>query len=436
MRSLVHRIPWALCCVLCVFAFGTTANAAEPTVAEELLDILKASGQIDETQYDSLLVKVHDEERARTLPSVDSDKASWTDNVEVYGDFRGRHEYFNYDKDSDGTSAADDRTRLRYRVRLGVKAKINDYFSTNFRVVTGTDHNSANQTVGGGGDNWDKNSFELDKAYLTYKPYGKKEMPASMNKLEVKFGKMGNLFRSKQGKDYSWDSDINPEGLALTTGFDATDNLKIKLNTAYFIEDENSSSSDPNLIAAQLVADLKIGDKSSVGTAASYYSWHSLDNLLGRVEAVPGGLTNGNGLDFVDVRLWASCKAIENWPLKVYGNFWINTDAEKTAATNNDKEDQMWMVGVEGGSAKKNVKLGLGYGETETNSTIATLADSDFLDGKTNRKGYVFYAKRKILKNTSLSFTAFKSEELDDDIDVGLTKADRLRFQTNIVVKF
>ena len=153
MRSLVHRIGWALCCALCVFAIGTTANAADSSVAEELLDILKANGQIDESQYDSLLIKVHDEERARALPAVAADKGSWTDKVEVYGDFRGRHEYFNYDKDPDGTSAADDRTRLRYRVRLGVKAEINDYFSTNFRMASGTDHNSANQTVGGGGDN-------------------------------------------------------------------------------------------------------------------------------------------------------------------------------------------------------------------------------------------------------------------------------------------
>ena len=80
---------------LCIFGLsGSPSFAEEKSVAEEILDILKANVQITEHQYDALIIKAQDEEEqrasdARQAASNAAAQAHWADRVTLFGDFRG-----------------------------------------------------------------------------------------------------------------------------------------------------------------------------------------------------------------------------------------------------------------------------------------------------------------------------------------------------------
>jgi len=104
-------------------------------------------------------------------------------------------------------------------------------------------------------------------------------------------------------------------------------------------------------------------------------------------------------------------------------------------------------VGAAIGDKKKWVELGAGYFRIEANAVPGQIADSDLHDGFTNREGWAIHGVRQIFKNTDLSFTLLLTEELDDELgslDSGgtpiqnpsISNADRVRLQTNLVVKF
>lgn len=435
----MQRNTWSTAALFlaAIVTFPCISSASEPTVAEEILEILRSSGQISQDQYDVLLTKAQDEERTRIVQSEPKMKSRWTDRIIWYADFRGRAENFSYEDDPDGTNA-DDRTRLRYRARIGVNAKINDYIGGGMRLVTGEENTTTNQTVGGGGDNFDKNEVGFDRAYIYYEPYGMKQKPDGLSHLKFTFGKMGAPFLSNEGKDYLfWDSDVAPEGFHGTVGFEPRSNLKITAKAGYFIEDENKDSKDPHLSTVQLIGNLKTSDHVRIGAAGSYYAWSSLnDRFMDENEWVDGGLSDDDSIAFYDLRTWVAFDSIKGIPMKVYGNYLVNTDAEGTLETDGDDEGTAWMVGIEGGDKKKLVKLGLGYAEVETNSVLASYTDSDFFDGKSNRKGFVVYGQRQITKGADFKITLFHSKPLDDDIDVNLSKSERLRIQSDIVFKF
>lgn len=426
-----------------IFALSTSlflthpAQAAETSVAEEILNILKDSGQINQDQYDVLLTKARDEERSRLSVTEAQKVEDWTDHFTWYGDFRARGEHFSYDDDPDGFQA-DDRTRGRYRARIGLKATVNEYFGANFRLSTGNESTSTNQSLGEGGDNWDRNEVGFDRLFMYYEPYGDKQKPQGLTALQFKFGKMGAPFKSDEGKDYLfWDSDIAPEGLHGTVSYEPGDKLKLTANLGYFIEDEEKDSKDPHLATVQLIGNYQASDDVRVGAAGSYYQWSSLnDAFFDSNEWVEGGLTDDSSIAMYDFRTWVAFQATDTIPMKIYGNYLVNSDAEKTVFTNGDKEDTAWMIGIEGGDKKRFAKLGFGYAEVETNSVLGSYTDSDFFDGKSNRKGFVAYMQRTIAKGTDLKVTLFQSDALEDDMDVNLSKSDRFRMQTDIVFKF
>lgn len=107
---------------------------------------------------------------------------------------------------SAGTASAytlDDRERLRVRARLGMRAIVNEQVQAGFRIVTGsaTDRVSTNQTLG---NNFNKYSVFLDRAYLTYEP---------TSWASITGGRIANPWFST---DLVWDENLNFEGVAAT----------------------------------------------------------------------------------------------------------------------------------------------------------------------------------------------------------------------------
>jgi hypothetical protein len=226
------------------------SHAAEKSVAEEILDTLWGNGQITDEQYGVLLEKARSEKEL--TPSIGaSDNGSWTDRVTLFGDFRGRNEQFWYRHDSTGSSA-EDRNRWRYRLRLGLKAKVNDQIDLKVRLATGDESTSRNQTLGRSAttnttfdpgppatlssatEDWTPDGIYIDQAYISWHPFAKEAIPLGGKKLDFMIGKMSNILRSKVGKDLlHWDSDLTPEGLGFTYAIDPSESLGLTLNSGH-----------------------------------------------------------------------------------------------------------------------------------------------------------------------------------------------------------
>jgi hypothetical protein len=393
----------------------------------------------------------------------------WFDRIDIYGDFRGRFEGFVYDNDTNeeiGANDPKDRYRWRYRLRIGMKADINEYFDAAFRLATGPDANSRNQTLGSGVD-WDPDDIFVDQAYVTANPFGGCDCETMYG--HVRLGKMSNPFRSKKGYDsLHFDGDIMPEGLALNYGVHGGKIFTLNTDFAYYIINEGSSrSADPHLLASQLDFIFDMGDHVSFGFSPSHYAYRNLNqgffdrgtyavsglgsNYGGNVPVANqggSGLGNGSHVQITVVRVWVEVKSVKAWPMLVYGSFSKNHTAKNTTGYNAGKEDTAWSVGTTMGDKKKNVRLDVGYFVAAANSLPANFTDSDLFDGRTNGKGWRFKVARQIFANTDLSADLFYGKPLKDDIfgpstvsgttqyNEAIRDHERLRFRLDVTVKW
>jgi hypothetical protein len=390
-------------------------------------------------------------------------KKSWTDRLSFFGDFRGRYDGIWYDHDPLG-ERQEDRSRLRYRFRVGAKAEINDYFDLQFRLSSNCEHRSGNQTLGRGldcenggeefGFDFDPDGIYINQAFITFHTFGNRDIPLAGRKLDWMFGKIPNLFQSKAGKDFLiWDPDLTPEGAAVTYGVDPFDGLSLTLHSGFFVLDENSSDPDPWVVPVQLRVEGQPTEDIAFGTNLSYYGYGDLDSDFYARNAALGnlfadatgrfGLSRGRSVNIGDLRAWLEFSGIDGWPILVYGNVVNNFSAQSLPGSNVGREGLGWSAGLEIGDKKEFVMLGAAYLLIQANAGPARLIDSDLFDGRTNRKGWVIYGAKRILANTDLQFKLFLGEPLEDDITIdgelyepALENSDRIRLQSDVVVKF
>ncbi len=120
--------------------------------------------------------------------------------VKLYGDARIRAETDKSEK-QDGTDR--NRTRLRYRARLGVAFQPNDNWSAKIRLATTSSQNSPHVTFATVGSTADL-SIGVDTAYIAY---------TGVNNLTLVAGK--TPFNFWQQTEVFMDEDIHPEALAV-----------------------------------------------------------------------------------------------------------------------------------------------------------------------------------------------------------------------------
>ncbi len=432
MSSIRHGT--AFLCLLGALAAAAPARADDNPALVETLQIMRDRGMIDEAKYGELVAKNQAWEQSHP---------SWLSRLEWSGDLRGRLENFWYEEDPFGVDT-ENRTRARYRLRVGARAKINEIVTAGFRVASGTagDNRSTNETFGQE-DDFGPDPIFIDQAYIELAM--PKRFLAEGTTVKSIIGKQANPFLWKYGKDFMiWDNDITPEGVALQVTGAPFENVSLFGNAGYFIADENAATEDPHVLGVQAGFGVSPLPCLELGGRASYYDWESLNAAFMDRSANDGSIipdTDTNDYKVVELAGYAKIKTFEQWPILLYGQFAQNFDAPDVAGNGN--QDQGWGGGIEIGD-KKRVMIGAGYYYLEANFSPAQYTDSDLFDGFTNRKGFLVYAAREIFANTELGMTFFSGDAIEDGaaFDIGTatgttpTSAERFRLQTDLMVKF
>ena len=221
MRLASTKTAAALCGGL-LLAMSVPASAA---VDAKLLDMLKANGSISQAQYIELQTELAKDHKAQQIAqqaqqetneqvaavakktneqSLFDQKLAWAAKTQFKGDVRIRQETIKID--GEPNNGGRDKDRQRIRARLGAYTEINPQVDTGIRIATGggDDARSTNQDQ----DNYfDKKQIWLDLGYIDYHPDQIKNLHVIGGKMLQPWVSMGDVI---------WDSDINPEGLAVT----------------------------------------------------------------------------------------------------------------------------------------------------------------------------------------------------------------------------
>jgi hypothetical protein len=448
------RFGWVLLAAALTLCWGgAPAGADDGPVVEDILQVLRERGIVDDDEYQRLAAK---------NAKYEAERNSWVPEIDWSGDFRFRHESWWYEKDETGNER-NDRYRIRYRFRIKGAIDINDHADVIFRLVSGgNDNRSNNQTLGSLVD-FDTDDIRLNLIYAkmtapeSWFPLPGGKAVLEMGKVPIPF--IWKTSGMRKGKDFMlWDNDVAPEGVSLLLSSKPAERTRLFATFGYYIDDENSQAKDPHFWGLQAGAHQELSDDIVAGARASWYEFRSIDANFNRRGALGfdddgEGVTSGagnirdglngdiNGSQFSVVETgayltWSGC---ESWPVTVYGTYARNLDARTSKLTGAGAEDTAWGVGLEVGDSKKYAKLGVGYWHIEANSFPSMFIDSDFLDGRTNREGYAFYGSRQILDNTELKLTLFVIDEIQDEVPAfaaSVSNAERMRLQSDIVFTF
>src|SRR6478672_10141005 len=203
---------------LCFALGGTVARAQD---AGALLDLLVKKRLITDQEAEEVRGELVKE-------SAETSAGKWKlstpiTEIELYGDIRLRYQYNGGETKDRGPVAApgagiagtndwQERSRERYRLRLGLRGTLMDDWFFGIRLMTSNNERSGNVTFGddtasstsGGGGPFERNSdfIAVDQAYAGYKGFPDFTFTA---------GKMPNPLVTTR---MVWDPDISPEGLA------------------------------------------------------------------------------------------------------------------------------------------------------------------------------------------------------------------------------
>jgi len=346
-----------------------------------------ASGQ-QNTQDDAAALRAElDALRTRIdeLESAPTASSSLGERIEISGDLRYRHETINDD-------ARPYRSRHRIRARLRFDGEVTDNVSVNVTLATGSlNPVSANQTLGNG---FSRKDIGVDRAYFDW----------SINdSLSMRGGKMANPMHRAGGHHLIFDSDLNPEGLALRY-----DNDGLFANIGVFWADERGSEDDALLAAFQGGYAVMLGD-AELTLGASYYDYSNTQGFppyflginLGNTVDADGNLIN----DYNLVELFAELNLdLGGQPLALFADVVENTEA--------DTFEQGYAVGARWrrASAPGDWDVRWAYEDIEADAVMALFTDSDFGGGGTDSKGHVFRGTYVLRDAISLSATYFVNE--------------------------
>jgi hypothetical protein len=455
-----------------------TVLLATATAARDLEEILQDKKLINATEANEAKAAREKEQAAteKALASIPT-LPEWVKMVTLFGDVRIRNETF-FQKDTK------DRIRQRFRLRLGAKINPNDEMEFGVKVASGNPNDpiSNNQTFT---DEFTPKNLNISNAYVKLSP--SHSIGLDRPWVTVMGGKFDQPFYvPPTPSQMVFDPDLTPEGFFETIkAVDQKDGVlrTLALNLGQFIFQENSNTGEAAIYGFQGLLTLALGkttfnlapadyhyvDPSSIAVARNTNSSLQITNCveLSDKEVICGksvnpatagpnknGMTNPvvdpvtgemitpaqpititrfiSPFNVVDIPMDLLIPTgLPKWPVRLYGDYAINTDARSSAA------NQGYEGGFSIGSAKDSgdIIFSYAYEHLDTDAVVSAFTNSDTGPiGGTNLKGNIIQAGYTLTKNLSLLSTAYITKPVDEV--PGLNKNTAVRWQVDVIGKF
>ena len=410
--------------VLCgglLLALSVPASAA---VDAKLLDMLKANGQITAAQYTELQAELAKDQKEKQIAqqaqqetneqiaatakktndlSVFDQKLAWAAKTQLKGDVRFRQETVKID----GTpnNGGKDKDRQRIRARLGAYTEINSQVDTGIRIATGNseDARSTNQDLD---SYFNKKSLWLDLGYIDYHPDQIKNLHVIGGKMLQPWVSMGDVI---------WDSDVNPEGLAVTYKYPLGTSAELFGSLGNYTLKDNVNGegvqfrNDLRMTAGQLGSRFSLTDNLKVTLGGSVYAFQNDQDsrcpTAGSTQCLTPAETIANTAagNASEYRLYEGFSQVDIGglavPLSFYGQYVKNNEA-----TQKD-QDTAWLLGAK--SKVFGFNLDYNYRDVHRYAVVGAFTDSDFAGGFTGARGHKFKVGYDIDKNFAIGATYF-----------------------------
>jgi len=306
------------------------------------------------------------------------DAASWANDIKLAGDFRYRYE----NREVEDAITKD---RQRVRLRVGAYGKVNDFTDFGVRLASG-DKKDATSTNQDDGDNASKKTVWLDQMFVDMHP-------EIFGGAHMFLGKMPQPWIT-YNSGLIWDTDINPEGVALTYEKQFLP-FKLKANTGAFVLKEGGGDEDIRLWSGQVAVERTIGPGVLTLGVSDYYVANA--NFSTNLAGTAGNYNTPNtGFNMVE-GFGSYGFTVFKLPVLLNGQYVVNMDAASS-------EDTAYLAGITLGKAKEKGtwEIGYTYRDIEKDAVVAGFNDSDFAgETWTGCSGHRFNGKYQVFKNLS-----------------------------------
>ncbi len=460
-----------------IFAFALSlmliAAAAHGQDNGALLELLVKKGLITDQEADSVRADLVKEKAANSAGKLKL--STPVTELELYGDARVRYEIRTAEAGPPDTLSRPgdntQRNRFRYRLRLGLRGILVDDWFFGLRLETSTSPRSTNITFGddsgvNGPFSKDNDRISIGQAYFGYR---------GIRDLTLTAGKMQNPFITTS---MTWDSDINPEGLAEqwrhTFSFGGSGSsggvqsmskdgktvvtaqstppqpitVDIFANFGQFVYDDtnpenpvgpapgNVPDRDAFLLGWQIGAKINFTKSVYLQLAPTLYNYTGTgDNFNTHFVGDPAFLndsgsrvipnqTGVNSLLVFDMPVEFGWK-FGQLPMRVFGDFAVNFEGDDRAAAagHPDKGDQRYayQIGLGVGQLKetRDWQLSAFYQHIEQFALDPNLVDSDIFDTRVNMEGFVLQGGYAISNAIFFNLTYGYGQQIDRSLGTG-----------------
>jgi len=315
-----------------------------------------------------------------------------TDSIQIDGDFRYRHEYFNQE-------GVDNFNRHQLRARLRLISNVSTSVDFVFQIATGEGDApfSTDQTLTG---SFSSKHIWVDKAYAKWNPENYKGFV-------LVAGKAPNPFYRPNNNQLLWNPDVFVEGLSVKYRGEGSSLNFFLLASSYWME-QRAAGDDSWLFAWQGGIDYSVSNINIIA-GTTYYGY---TNTKGSPPFWDAGNSFGNSVDssgkylndYKLVELFAkiSFKKI-TIPFSLFTDVVLNNGA--------DRENLAFLIGATIGNTDKPLDwtFGYSYRQIETDALIGLLNDPDFAGGVTNSKGHKLNIAMLLTSKIVADFTYYHS---------------------------
>ncbi|MCB4791046.1 MAG: putative porin [Elusimicrobia bacterium] len=398
--------------------------------ADMLINKLAEKGIISYGEAQQILTEGKEEARKDLAKGKIATLPAWIQNLSLKGDLRLRHQL---DWDSSKTYP---RIRERARLRMGFESRMAENMQAGFGLATGGETLSgatvSGTTASGGSiidseptstnhtftNGFAKSMLMVDYMYLKYNPF---------SFLSINAGKMKSGDHVWNPTDLLWDTDINPDGVAVKYSKDITEKLNIDVVGSWLVFcEKNAVADNPIAYIAQPIVKYTVNDNISIKAAAALQSLQVKGKSTVYYDTNPAFDYNGTNFSFEAKYL----NIIGSNMLCVYGDTITNGDSKPTT----DKDGS--AIGVKFGADKISEfgqwQVAYMARELKANAWLNKLGDSDAYGGANNSKGFEAVFTMGLTKACSLGIDYYAM----DKINSATATTPKSLVQADVVYKF